>query len=48
MVAMVGMFVAIQGFILAYWGPNPETITSLLATTPCTCSAGSLTRLTFG
>jgi branched-chain amino acid transport system permease protein len=26
MVPMVGVFVALTGFILAYWGPNPETV----------------------
>jgi branched-chain amino acid transport system permease protein len=26
LVTMLGMFVAIQGFILAYWGPNPESV----------------------
>ena len=27
MVTMVGVFVAIEGFILAYFGPNPESVT---------------------
>jgi branched-chain amino acid transport system permease protein len=26
LVTMLGMFVALQGFILAYWGPNPESV----------------------
>jgi branched-chain amino acid transport system permease protein len=26
LVTMLGMFVAIQGFILAVWGPNPESV----------------------
>lgn len=27
LVTVLGLFVAIQGFILAYWGPNPESVT---------------------
>lgn len=27
LVTMLGMFIALQGFILAYWGPNPELAT---------------------
>lgn len=42
LVTMLGMFVAIQGFILAQWGPNPESVSFFGGSNPIRILGGVL------